>query len=106
MLRTKKVLLKIEDTIATVTMNRPEKLNALDRELWMGLEEAAKTIEREPTVRVAILTGAGRAFCAGLDIHVLASPKKCSLACHFAMHSKPCSILEGYSICTNLYLYR
>lgn len=76
MLRTKKVLLKIEDTIATVTMNRPEKLNALDRELWMGLEEAAKAIEREPTVRVAILTGAGRAFCAGLDINVLASPKK------------------------------
>lgn len=76
MIKTEKVLLKIEDAIATVTMNRPEKLNALDRELWMGLEEAARAIEQEPSVRVAILTGAGRAFCAGLDINVLASPEK------------------------------
>lgn len=76
MLKTEKVLLKIEDTIAIVTMNRPEKLNALDVELWMGLEEAAKAIEHEPNIRVAILTGAGRAFCAGLDVKALASPEK------------------------------
>jgi len=76
MLKTEKVLLKIEDAIAMVTMNRPEKLNALDREMWMGLEEAAKAIEHEPNVRVAILTGAGRAFCAGLDIKALASPNE------------------------------
>jgi len=76
MLKTTKVSLKIEDTIATVTMNHPEKLNALDGELWMGLEEAAKAIEHEPNVRVAILTGAGRAFCAGLDVKALASPEE------------------------------
>jgi enoyl-CoA hydratase len=76
MLKTEKVLLKIENTIATVTMNRPEKLNALDTELWMGLEEAATAIKHEPNVRVVILTGAGRAFCAGLDINALASPEE------------------------------
>lgn len=75
MLKTEKVLLKIEDSIAMVIMNRPEKLNALDVELWMGLEEAAKAIQHESNVRVAILTGAGRAFCAGLDIKALASPE-------------------------------
>lgn len=76
MLKTEKVLLKIEDTTAIVTMNRPEKLNALDVELWIGLEEAAKAIEHESELRVAIITGAGRAFCAGLDVKALASPKE------------------------------
>ncbi|MBC8512616.1 MAG: hypothetical protein H8D32_06510, partial [Dehalococcoidia bacterium] len=55
MLKTETVLLKIEDGIATVTLNRPEKLNALDGELWMGLEEAATAIKLEPNVRVTIL---------------------------------------------------
>lgn len=72
---TKTVLLKIEETVATVTMNRPERLNALDGELWTGLEEAATAIRSEPTVRVAILTGEGRAFCAGLDLKAVASPE-------------------------------
>lgn len=76
MLKTEKVLLEIEDTMAMITMNRPQKLNALDGELWMGLEKAAKAIEHEPSVRVAIITGAGRAFCAGLDVKALASPEE------------------------------
>lgn len=83
MLKTEKVLLKIEDTIATVTMNRPERLNALDGELWMGLEEAARTIKFEPNVRVTILTGAGRAFCAGLDLKAVASPMELSTGMTF-----------------------
>lgn len=69
------VLLEIADTIATITMNRPERLNALNAELWQGLEEAAKEVEAEAKVRVAILTGAGRAFSAGLDIKEVKSPE-------------------------------
>src|SRR4030042_3092671 len=69
------VLREIVDTIATIIMNRPERLNALNAELWQGLEEAAKATEAEPSVRVAILTGAGRAFSAGLDIKELKSPE-------------------------------
>jgi enoyl-CoA hydratase/carnithine racemase len=73
MLKTETVLLKMENGIATVTLNRPEKLNALDAQLWMGLEEAATAIKLEPNVQVTILTGAGRAFCAGLDLKAVSS---------------------------------
>ncbi len=54
-----KVDLKIEDGIATVTLNRPEVLNALNAEMWQGLEDAANAIGRNPEVRVAIIPGAG-----------------------------------------------
>lgn len=58
-----------EGTLAIVTLNRPEKLNALDLPLLAELEQAFAAIDREPQVRCAILTGAGeKAFCAGGDI--------------------------------------
>lgn len=67
------VELKIEDGIATITLNRPEVLNALDAGMWLGLEEAANAIARNPEVRVAIMHGAGdRAFSAGLDLKAAA----------------------------------
>ncbi|MBM3153988.1 MAG: enoyl-CoA hydratase/isomerase family protein [Chloroflexi bacterium] len=69
------VLLEVEGAIASIIMNRPERLNALNAELWRGLEEAARAVEAEAEVRVAILTGAGRAFSAGLDIKESKSPE-------------------------------
>lgn len=76
MLKTEKVLLKIEGPIATVTMNRPEVLNAMDGEMWQGLAEAGDIIKHEPEVRAVIVTGAGdRAFSSGLDLKQAASPK-------------------------------
>jgi enoyl-CoA hydratase len=72
--KSEKVLLKIEGPIATVTLNRPERLNALDVEVWLGLEEAADAIKHQPEVRVVILTGAGdRAFSSGLDLKAVSS---------------------------------
>ncbi|HSW35640.1 MAG TPA: enoyl-CoA hydratase/isomerase family protein [Candidatus Limnocylindrales bacterium] len=68
MLSTNKVLLEIENCIATVTLNRPEKSNAFDGDVWQGLEEAASAIKHNPMVKAVIVTGAGRAFCSGLDI--------------------------------------
>lgn len=66
------VLLEIADQIATVTVNRPRVLNALDRETFAHLELAFDRIEAELAVRCAIVTGAGaRAFCAGADIREL-----------------------------------
>ncbi len=65
----KEVLLDIKDTIATVTLNRPEVLNAFDSSLVNGLKAAAEKILADTETRVIILTGAGdRAFCAGLDL--------------------------------------
>ena len=57
-----------EDAICHLTLNRPEKLNALNAVLMSELREAFETIEADPEIRVVILTGAGRAFSAGFDI--------------------------------------
>jgi enoyl-CoA hydratase len=54
--------------VALLTMNRPEKLNALTTELVQGLHAHLDDIAVDPEVRVVILTGAGRGFCAGLDL--------------------------------------
>jgi enoyl-CoA hydratase len=54
--------------IATVTLNRPEKLNALSNELLAEYQAALKEAEQDRDIRVVILKGAGRAFCAGYDI--------------------------------------
>jgi enoyl-CoA hydratase/carnithine racemase len=62
-----RVSINIENGIADVRMNRPEKLNALDPDMFLGLVEAGKELEENKSVRVAVLSGEGRAFCAGLD---------------------------------------
>jgi len=54
--------------VATFLLNRPEKLNALDEGMREGLSAALSTLAHDPVLRVGIITGAGRAFCAGGDI--------------------------------------
>lgn len=64
------ILLDIDDEIATLTLNRPEKLNAISYALADRLLERLDAIEVDPAIRAVILTGAGeRAFSAGGDIH-------------------------------------
>ena len=58
----------LDDGVATLTMNRPEALNALSPEMSAGLEEAIPRLARDPSVRAVVLTGAGNAFCAGGDV--------------------------------------
>jgi len=59
------------DRIAVITMNRPEAMNSLTKEMLIGLEAAFDDFEADPALRVAIFTGAGeRAFCTGLDLKV------------------------------------
>ena len=58
-----------EEALAVLTLNRPDKLNALNGELIAELHAAVEALEKIPEVRVAIVTGAGdRAFAAGADI--------------------------------------
>jgi enoyl-CoA hydratase len=54
--------------IAQITMNRPDKLNAMTAEMVEQLHEAITMVGRDRDVRVVVLTGAGRGFCAGLDL--------------------------------------
>lgn len=54
-----------EDRLARITLNRPDKLNALSPELLAELERALKNLEEDAGVRVIILRGSGRAFSAG-----------------------------------------
>lgn len=56
-----------DDGVADVRMNRPEKMNALDPAMFEALADAARQLGETPGLRAAVLSGEGRAFCAGLD---------------------------------------
>jgi enoyl-CoA hydratase/carnithine racemase len=62
------ILYDVADCICTVTLNRPEKLNAWTRRMHLDLQDAMHEAGRDPDVRAIILTGAGRGFCAGADM--------------------------------------
>jgi enoyl-CoA hydratase/carnithine racemase len=55
-------------SVATITLNRPERLNALTFEVYTQLHDAFRALDTEPGVRAIIITGAGRAFCSGGDV--------------------------------------
>src|SRR5213593_4377462 len=54
--------------VATITLNRPDRLNALTFDVYRELRDAFRTLDGEPGVRAVIITGAGRAFCSGGDV--------------------------------------
>ncbi|MFN3521256.1 MAG: enoyl-CoA hydratase/isomerase family protein [Phenylobacterium sp.] len=62
------VLYAVEDQIATITLNRPERMNTISGPMLRQLGELLLKADADPEVRVVILTGTGRAFCAGLDL--------------------------------------
>ena len=68
MVQSEVLVIEVADRIATVTMNRPERRNALNAPLRHDLRAAVREIEADPGVDVTILTGADPAFCAGLDL--------------------------------------
>ena len=64
----KNLILKKEGGIATITLNRPEKLNALNGELTQEIIQVCSEVGQDEEIRVVIMTGAGRAFCSGADL--------------------------------------
>lgn len=62
-----RVTVTIEDGVADVRLNRPEKMNALDPPMFDALVETSSSLAANPAVRAVVLSGVGRAFCAGLD---------------------------------------
>lgn len=65
---TDQLLCAIDDGVATITLNRPDKRNALSDELTPALRQTLLDVEADPSVRVVLITGAGKAFCAGGDV--------------------------------------
>jgi E-phenylitaconyl-CoA hydratase len=69
------ILFERRDAVAQITLNRPEVLNAMDRETYREVTDALQEIEKDPEIRVGIITGAGdRAFSSGADIKEMHGP--------------------------------
>ncbi|HTK63761.1 MAG TPA: crotonase/enoyl-CoA hydratase family protein [Pseudonocardia sp.] len=67
------VLTEIRGPVLLITLNRPDAHNAINAALGLGLENALRTLDTDPALRVGVLTGAGdRTFCAGADLKALA----------------------------------
>ncbi|MDP3539243.1 MAG: crotonase/enoyl-CoA hydratase family protein [Azonexus sp.] len=65
--------LSLDQGIAEVRLNRPDKSNAMNAAMWQEIRQAFDWVDATPAARVAILSGAGRNFCAGIDLAMLAS---------------------------------
>ena len=63
-----RIRLTIDLGVADVRLNRPDKMNALDPAMFRAIAEAGARLRRDPGVRAVVLSGEGRAFCAGLDV--------------------------------------
>lgn len=64
------ILVDIKDGIATITLNRPEKLNAYTAQMGVEIHQAFGELDQNDDVRVIVVTGQGRAFCAGADLSI------------------------------------
>ncbi len=73
---TQELLSEIKDGVLTLTLNRPEVLNALTMGMMKGIREALKKAATDKSIKVVILTAAGRAFCAGADLGDLQKRQK------------------------------
>lgn len=63
-----RVTIEVRDGVADVRLNRPDKLNALDGAMFRAIAEAGDKVAADRSVRAVVLSGAGRGFCAGLDV--------------------------------------
>lgn len=62
-----RVSIEVQDGVADVRLNRPDKMNAIDTAMFRDLGQAGADVAADPSVRAVVLSGEGRAFCAGLD---------------------------------------
>jgi enoyl-CoA hydratase len=70
------VLFAQDGAVCTIVLNRPGQRNAVDRPKADALREAFQRFENDPALRVAVLCGAGAAFCGGADLHAIADPQR------------------------------
>ena len=82
------LLSELTDGILILTMNRPERLNALSRPMLQAMARLLERAEADPDVRVVVLTGAGGAFCAGGDVKAMAEGGGPDLGIDVAIHEQ------------------
>lgn len=70
------ILYTVNEGVATITLNRPDRFNAFNNEMSFELQDALKMAKRDDSVRVIVLTGAGKAFCSGQDLKDIAGEKR------------------------------
>src|SRR5215470_3299892 len=73
------VIILVQDKVASLRFNRPDKLNALSRDLLVDSIDALTKWSRDPNVGTVVVTGTGRAFCAGGDVSMMAQDQELSL---------------------------
>jgi len=78
-------------SVAILTLNRPEAMNSYNMALHDAMVEAVKEADADPSVRVIVFTGAGRAFCAGADIPEDVLPRSLEVARDIAINCSPTS---------------
>src|SRR5262249_55129839 len=97
------LLYEKKDNVATITLNRPERLNAISFEMLELLTEKLSEAETDGDVRVIVITGAGRGFCSGLDLKDAAAGKgiggagvvsPSGGAAHFGTRNLPTTVLN------------
>ena len=64
----KAVLIEIQDSIAIITLNRPDRYNSVNQDLLDGFNESFSIVENDDSIRAVVLTGNGKGFCAGADM--------------------------------------
>jgi enoyl-CoA hydratase/carnithine racemase len=67
------IIYEVSDRLATITLNRPDRLNAWTDRMGREVKHAVGRAEQDPYVVAIVLTGAGRGFCAGADMHMLSA---------------------------------
>lgn len=87
-----KLTFTADSGVATITLNRPERSNALDDEMTRELMDALKQIEREDKIRAVVVTGAGKNFCAGQDLAAFLERRQAPDAASVREH-----LVKGYN---------
>lgn len=83
------ILFEIKNSIAFITLNRPEKFNAFNREMALSLQEKLDKCETDTSIRCVVITGAGKAFSAGQDLAEVVDPNGPGMARILSEHYNP-----------------
>lgn len=83
------IVFSIENNVAYITLNRPEKFNSFNREMALELQKRLMECEGEKNIRCIYITGAGKAFCAGQDLAEATDPKGPSMEDIVEQHYNP-----------------